>query len=149
MAEIDQKYAFPRSLYDGIETCLALTGYSYTRPEALAKAVMQLSTFYVQFPKKVTPWSEPWCQAAYLSYYLPLNWWRVSHAVSRGLERSFFDGLESLLDFGSGLGSAGFALSHQGVLFPAGSLCIEKSDMAVGLHRKLHGIESNKIHWQS
>jgi hypothetical protein len=130
--------SFPEQLRDDIERTLVERGYSYTRPEALASAVMRLSTFYAKNPTLSTPWRETWCQIAYLAYYLPLNWWRARHAIDRGREVGFFEDLDSLIDFGSGLGSVSFALSSAGLEFQKSTTWVEHASESVQLHKKLN-----------
>jgi hypothetical protein len=137
MSEPLKKIAFPSQLYEAIEIALAKRGFSYARPGEIAKAVMELSTFYAKFPKKATPWGEVWCQGAYLAYYLPLNWWRMTHATQRASQVGFFEGLDRLIDFGSGLGSASFAFMEEGISFSQGALNVESSNIAIGLHQEL------------
>lgn len=139
---------FPPALFQGIETALTRLGLSFSRPKDLASAVMKLSSFYRDFPSRQTPWNEPWCQAAYLAYYLPLNFWRISHAVSRGVDVEFFRGFDHLVDFGSGLGSVTFAFDQHQILFAKGGLCLERSVEAAKFHKNLHTNLPQALTWQ-
>lgn len=139
---------FSAELLEKVQVELAKLGYSNDRPAGLAEAVMRLSDFYVKNPTKQTPWREMWCQAAYLTYFLPLNWWRMSWAIQRGIKVGFFDGVEHMIDFGSGLGSAAFAFSNNGVEFPSGVTCVERAREAIALHQSL-APSSSLLSWQT
>lgn len=76
---------------------------------AIAQAVQQLSDYFIANPGGTTPWTERWCQIAYLAYYTPLNTARMEAVLAEGARFGFFDDAESLLDFGAGLGSFGWA----------------------------------------
>lgn len=109
---------------------------------------MKLSTFYARNPSKQTPWDQAWCQAAYLAYYLPLNWWRMSWATMRGQEVGFFEGFRSVIDFGSGLGSATFAFEEQNISFDR-TLCVERSREAIKIHEDIVLHSSRSLDWQT
>ncbi len=131
-----------------IEGLLNARGFSYDRPHAIADAIMKQSDFYAKNPQKSTPWHEPWCQIAYIAYYLPLNWWRLATATGRGLEVGFFDGWDKFVDFGSGLGSASLAFESHGLKFNGGGLSIEISKPAVAIHKELHLGNLIELIWQ-
>ena len=69
-------FEFPASYEPILEAELSHLGYSLKSPAALAKAVVQLSDFYIQNPTGQTPWNEKWARAASLAYYFPLNYAR-------------------------------------------------------------------------
>ncbi len=85
-------------------------GRSLSESEKLAEDVLRLSDHFIQSPGASTPWSEVWAQAAYLSYFLPLNSLRVARAAQKAAELGFFKGLNTVHDFGSGLGAATWTL---------------------------------------
>ncbi len=87
-------------------------GYSWSRPGALAQAILRLSDFYIANPQSPTPWNEISTQAAYLSYYFPLNYARAHAVMNEAYLQGFFTGLESFVEIGSGLGSAQIALQE-------------------------------------
>lgn len=114
----------------------------------MADCILKLSDFYIQNPMKETPWNEKWCQIAYLSYYLPLNFIRAKRAINQGHAFRFFDQFENIYDFGSGLGSATLFLMDHSFSFTN----IETSDVATQLHRELLKhlkIDLAKIKWES
>lgn len=87
-----------------IERTLQRYNVKLTDSSQLAQAVLRQSDFYIQNPKSVTPWSEPWARLAQLAYFLPLNYIRSSAVFARGTELGFFQGLESYYEVGCGLG---------------------------------------------
>jgi hypothetical protein len=76
---------------------------------SLATDIMQMSNFYADHATSSTPWEEPWCQRAQLAYYLPLNVIRLRRVIREGKRVGFFKGIQSAVDFGSGLGAMDFA----------------------------------------
>ena len=98
------------ALENHVSKALAKLGLSLQQSEKLAESIVRLSDFYIQNPERETPWSERWAQVAYLVYFHPLNLARNILAIQRGHAVGFFDGLEHVLDFGAGLGSASQAL---------------------------------------
>ncbi len=79
--------------------------------QSIANAVLKLSDFYIKNPDAETPWTEEFCQLAYRYYYLPLNYLRCRQVVARGQKVDFFQNLTHFIDWGSGPGTASFALN--------------------------------------
>jgi len=79
--------------------------------QKLAESVKKLSDYFIQNPQGSTPWHESWAQIAYLAYFLPLNHARVQAVVKEAHTQSFFEGLDRVIDFGSGFGTASLALT--------------------------------------
>lgn len=125
-------YKLPHILSAFIEQQLAGIGFSITNPKPLARAVLRQSDFYIARPHQETPWKERWAQAAQLAYYFPLNWVRAQAVLDRGEEVGFWNGLESYLEFGSGLGP----FTCQDRYFTSG-LCIEPSPDAQSIAQNL------------
>ena len=121
-------------------------GVSPADSKTIANSVMMMSDFYAKNPEKSSPWNEPWAQIAYVAYYMPLNWWRLCGVVSRGQQLNFFAGFDHYVDFGSGLGSLGFAFDQAEIEFKS-ALCLERSKVAVEMHRKLSGLSRTPIEW--
>ncbi len=84
--------------------------------QIIADSVLQLSDYYIQNPQGETPWRENFCQIAYRNYFLPLNQIRCSRVIERGQGVHFFEGLTHFVDWGSGPGTASFALAQNEVL---------------------------------
>lgn len=95
----------------------------------LAEQVLQLSNFFISQPQAQTPWSENFCKNAYRYYYLPLNFLRVELVIRRGQQVGFFNDIESTIDWGSGPGTASFALAQNCNL--KNQFLIEKSSEAL------------------
>lgn len=83
---------------------------------AIAESVLQLSDFYIQNPDRETPWNANFCQIAYRNYFLPLNQIRCAKVIERGNYVDFFTGLTHFVDWGSGPGTASFALANDPAL---------------------------------
>ncbi len=127
---------WPDHLHAKSKTLLAELGYSFDKPGAVASAVKKLSDFYIANPTAPTPWNEKWAQAAYLAYYLPLNYSRVRRAVTKASQIGFFDGLTTLIDFGSGLGSAQLAIEQEKSDWGK-RICFDVDATPMSLHRAL------------
>jgi len=141
-----------------IEAALQRLGVTFNMPSGLARDTQRLSDFYLENPKAMTPWQEPWVQRGYLAYFLLLNHVRARAVVQEGLAREFFLGLDSIIDFGSGLGSASAALlevieSSELPYKPQWRqiLNIEISKEAQRLHQDLHRdlLDSVEQKWQT
>jgi len=103
-----RQFKFPDFFTSIVNERLNHLGYHLSRPAALAKVVQKLSDFYIQNPDASTPWHQPWAQAAYLSYFFPLNYMRMA-AVFEELQRvKFFAGLDRFIDFGCGISAVPF-----------------------------------------
>jgi hypothetical protein len=135
----------PRRVRDEL---LKELGVAQNNFKAMAQAVMALSDFYVKHPEKSSPWNETWAQIAYLAYYLPLNWWRLTGVIARGQQLNFFDGFDHYVDFGSGLGSMGLAFDAAAIAFSSG-LCIEHGREAAYMHRRLSSESLTPLEWIS
>ncbi len=80
--------------------------------QLIAESVLQLSDFYIKNPDAETPWNQGFCQIAYRNYFLPLNQLRCAKVIERGQNVNFFQDLTHFVDWGSGPGTASFALSQ-------------------------------------
>ena len=72
-----------------------------------------MSDYYIEKPLEPTPWSRNWCMAAQLSYYFVLNWNRATTVIKRAEDIGFFDGLNTFLDWGAGLGALTIPLAEK------------------------------------
>jgi hypothetical protein len=129
---MNRTYELPPDLEELIETELQEMGFSLDNPRKLAACVQDLSDYYLQHPDGKTPWHEVWAKVAQLCYYFPLNAMRAWSVVDEGHREEFFEGLHSLVDFGSGLGAGSWWLSeidHQ--------VFIESSKEAQGIHKTM------------
>ena len=110
-----KKYLVPASLENRITELLKrtpLNGKILTLDSAkeLASCVQRLSDFYIENPKGLTPWSEPWAQIATACYFMPVNYLRNQRVIEEGHRWGFFQNLDWVLDFGAGPGTASWAL---------------------------------------
>ena len=138
---------WPADLKSKTDTLLGELGYSFKKPEQLARAIKQLSDFYIANPSGTTPWTEKWAQAAYLAYFLPLNFARVRRAVDKAAQAGFFEGLETMVDFGSGLGSAQLAIAQEKSDWKQ-VICHDQSSIPMRLHEKLLS-STEGMQWQT
>lgn len=108
-------YSFPEKYQEKIEKALASIGYSLNKPADLAKSVLELSSFYQEGARQ-TPWNSPAAQAAYLSYFFPLNY--IRHLKVLDEQKEFLSSQSQMpfFDFGFGLGSSRLALLDTGIL---------------------------------
>jgi len=111
-----------------------------TNLKVLAEQVLKLSDFFITHPSDQTPWSENFCKQAYRYYYLPLNYLRCELVIKRGLQVGFFKNLETTIDWGSGPGTASFALAKNLELNInlKNQILIEKSTEAIKSFQDLH-----------
>lgn len=127
----------PEKYEPRVERALSKLGYSLTQPKKLAEAILRLSDHY-QTESSISPWQHDWAKAAYLCYFFPLNYARARSVIMEGSKRSFFTGLDNVIDFGSGTGAAMFAaadfLSHSW----NERLCYEPSPEALLLQDELN-----------
>ncbi|MGE0634382.1 MAG: small ribosomal subunit Rsm22 family protein [Pseudobdellovibrionaceae bacterium] len=96
-----------------ISKLLSDYGLRISDSRKIAECVKRLSDFFIDNPLGETPWKESWAQIAYISYFAPLNFLRNQAVVAEAKQRNFFHGLETLTDFGAGLGSAAWAINEQ------------------------------------
>ena len=101
----ERRSGLPAHYDERVRLALKKRGYSLDQPKLLAEAVKKLSDFYLENPSSPTPWDDVWAQVASLVYFFPLNYSR-SALVAREAERlGFFEGVNALIDDGSGMGS--------------------------------------------
>lgn len=119
-------------------------------PREIADAVLEISNAYQSDdPKtKKAAYQTPHVQAAYLFYFFPLNYLRVTAAIQEGQKLGFFQGINSWTDWGSGPGTASLALCQQtevkrGVQF-------EELEWAVQFHKNFHALAQLKadVEWR-
>jgi hypothetical protein len=141
-----RQFSLPSYFSNLIEPKLLMLGYSLEKPKPLADAIKQLSDYFINQPKGVTPWHQKWAQAAYLAYFFPLNWLRAQSVIREGERFGFFKGLNSFLDFGSGLSAYPFLLAELG---GSKGVCIDRSVEALHLHEDLikNFGKSTSIRW--
>lgn len=102
----------------------------------IANDVLRLSDHYLK-SEKLTPWQQTGTDIAYLAYFLPLNALRLRRVIEHGLQRDFFANVDAVLDFGSGLGAAQWALASLPSLSRLSYFALEHSMTAQRLHQTL------------
>lgn len=107
----------PEPLQAALREALRAQGVDLDDARAVAAAIQRLSDFYIANPEAHTPWRLPHAITATLAYYMPLNAARLLAALREPRERGFFTGLERLVDFGCGPGTATLALRAAGLTF--------------------------------
>lgn len=128
--------AVPDSLQEVIRQALTQHGVDITDSRTLADAILRLSDFYIANPEGQTPWSQSYAVTATLAYYMPLNAIRLQAALQEPRRRGFFEGLNHLVDFGCGPGTATLALQSSGISFRDLTL-IDRSSEALRWSEKL------------
>jgi hypothetical protein len=107
----------------------------WSEPKKRAKAILELSDFFINSPEGKTPWNTAATQVAYLLYFTTLNFVRAEAVVREAQKQSFLAGLDHVLEFGSGLGSASTALALNSEI--SRYSFIERSTEAQSLHKKI------------
>lgn len=132
-----ETFRLPPELEVAIENILKRKfALSFSDSKVIASAILRLSQVYTDKELTVeTPWREKFCQVAYLSYYLPLNYLRNLAVVREGKRLGFFgtNNFTHLQDFGAGLGSSTLALCHEGILKGHSLSDLEQSPEALSL----------------
>jgi hypothetical protein len=116
-----------------------------SRPKAVAEQVLQLSDFYILNPGRPTPWERDFALPAYLSYFLPLNYVRLTSAfreVTRFLPAGSY---EQIWDFGSGLGTTQWVLEDLENVEVKPLFALERSKATVDLHRRLAALAPARV----
>lgn len=108
-----------------------------TSPSALANQVLKLSDHFTQKVGERTPWRETFAREAYLAYFLPLNFVRLTAAL-REVER-FLDWncVSEVWDIGSGTGATHFALEDATNLPAKSFFNVEVAPEAIEIHKRL------------
>ncbi len=107
----------------------------------IARAVQQISDFYISRPTGKTPYELPGAPAAYLLYYTLLNHARCAAVFQEARGLGFFQGIDRFVDWGSGMGAAWLAVRESAGDSMASSLAVDRSaralDVQVALRRAL------------
>ncbi len=112
----------------------------------MAQAVLKLSDFFISAEAQPTPWEEPWCQLAYLSYYMILNEIRCRAVLQEAERTNYLSEVEQVTDFGAGLGAATYSLSK---VLPSSTqyVHIEKALTAQTLHKNIFPADTKNSRW--
>lgn len=121
-----------------LENWLSELGYSLTDSRPLCVEILKLSNHYQS--REPTPWEEKGTQAAYLSYFMPLNFLRgqAVFEIFRSLQPDWSE-IQTVLDFGSGTGTSEALLRTLPLNFQNLSVeAVEISSTAVQWHKAFH-----------
>lgn len=112
------KISWPDSLTMNVERALgvALDKVNFA---SVATSVLQVSDLFIageNAKQSKTPWTDLKLRQAYLSYFFPLNTLRVMRILDEACNRGFFEGLDHVIDIGSGPGTVELAFELSGLL---------------------------------
>lgn len=110
---MQRQFSIPPALEASISDAIARYKIDLKKSKDLAGCVQELSDFFIDSPDGSTPWNEGWAQIAYLCYFLPLNFARVSAILDEAKKRGFFNDIEDVYDFGAGLATASMAMAEK------------------------------------
>lgn len=105
------KYTLPVEIDQWLQNQVLGLGHNLNDPKSLAALVVSQSKDY-QNKESTTDWSSRGSQAAYLSYFFPLNMIRSLKVLEEALHWDFFSEVDKVVDFGSGPGTLTQALLH-------------------------------------
>ena len=128
---IDSSQTSPRIFERTIEYMLG------NSPAHFAADVRQLSDYYIAFAGGATPWHEPFARAAYLAYFLPLNFRRLAEVWAEARRFGIVAGAREIWDLGSGIGTLQWVLEED-PSSPRPYLCVEQSSAAIAIHREFN-----------
>lgn len=137
-------YQFPSFYQSKIDNILKSIGYNLTQPESLAREIKKLSDHFIQENQKVTPWQNTWAQAAYISYFFPLNYLRMLKVIKMGSVKNIINNEDTVIDFGSGCGTASLALADSQIYFKK-IIQVETSNIAINFYDLLISNTNNKV----
>ncbi len=111
-----------------------------TEQRQLCDGILSLSDhFQDNLP---TPWQNPAFVRAYSLYFLPLNLIRLQKVIARLEPLGFFEGIDTVVDIGSGPGTGALAFDHFDFIKTV--LCFEPERAAVQAHQSL--IDAGLLH---
>ena len=117
MINPEAPFEIPEVLNKMIEERLAHWGLELKNDQFLASQIKRLSDFYIQNPKAETPdfttaknENSNWAEIASLVYFFPLNYLRNLKVFQEADRLNFLDGLEDLIEFGSGLAPSSWSV---------------------------------------
>ncbi len=120
-----------------ITAALKAQGADLNAPRQIAQAVRKLSDHYINNPDSATPWHTDWAKIAYVAYFFPLNYLRVSAVLRAGMRSGFWQGLTEFSDFGSGLGTVPLAIADSLPGQFLRGLAVESSPVTEKIYKQL------------
>ncbi len=122
-----------------IHHALNFLGVDISKASEIARKILNLSDYFIDEPNRSTPWEESWAVVAYLSYFLPLNSVRLSAVMKEGQRFGFFNGIDHVIDFGAGPGTATLTMAES---LDCRFSLIEKSSVPINILKKSHSLGS-------
>jgi ribosomal protein RSM22 (predicted rRNA methylase) len=104
-------------------------------PKLKSADILELSDIYIRNEGSPEIWDKPKFMVAYLKYFLPLNLIRLQAIRIEAERLGFFEGIEEVIEFGSGPGTSQIALD--GTLKNVPWHCIESASHARKIHQAL------------
>lgn len=96
-----------------LELRLQTYGFSLKEPQKLAKAILKLSDFFIRGATGEDYWKDSSHMAAYMSYFAVLNFVRIKSVFKEARQQRFLINTHNIGDWGTGLGSALWALQSE------------------------------------
>ncbi|MBK9293132.1 MAG: hypothetical protein IPM57_01615 [Oligoflexia bacterium] len=96
-----------------LESRLNIYGHSLKEPQKLAKAILKLSDHFIRGVHQEDYWKDSSHMAAYISYFAILNFERLQSVFKEARLQRFLINASVIGDWGSGLGSALWAMQTQ------------------------------------
>jgi hypothetical protein len=130
-----KKLKLPDAFEHSLELTLSGLNTTLRKKIKLAEAIKELSKLYTTTDgEKSDIWDRADYKAGYLAYFLPLNYIRLSVLASEARSLGFLDDVKTIVDVGSGPGTAELAFYDHDLLNDREFLNFEASDRAVELH---------------
>lgn len=143
-ADKSTRISLPEKFDESLEALLNDLDLSLRKKITLAESIRELSKIYNQGGvDNSTIWQEKRFRAAYASYFLPLNFVRLSAVLREAQHLGLFNDIDTIVDVGSGMGTTEWALHELALGGSQKLLNIEASKEAVALHHdffKLRGL---------
>ena len=132
------KRSLPSDFDKTLDNLLEPLGLNLRKKISLAENIKELSRIYTtDHDQRDEIWKSKAHQAAYLSYFLPLNFARLQTVIDEAKSLGFFDDIKNVYDVGSGPGTVEWVFSELDLLKDLNFINIEKSPQAVDLHKQL------------
>ena len=111
------KTSWPDSLSVNVEKALGVSLEKFNFA-GVAPTVLQVSDLFIaseNAKESKTPWTDIKLRQAYLSYFFPLNVLRVMRILDEARHRGFLEGIDQVIDIGSGPGTVELAFELSGL----------------------------------
>ncbi|MEY4630138.1 MAG: hypothetical protein RIQ81_258, partial [Pseudomonadota bacterium] len=115
-------------------------GYQGERDSArVAAAVQRISDFYLAKPDGKTPYDLPDAPLGYLLYFTLLNHVRALCVFREAAHLGFLEGIDSVVDWGSGMGAGWLAARQESPEALRASVAFDRSEAALRVQGALRG----------